>query len=481
MHCRPDTETEEDNTTYFRQQKKTKSKSHTRCVIGVFPEAVRKADPVAWFGPAIILALFLIACEKEFPEERTPAPELSVARLTTTTTEFSALFSWNMDGEVSACGIVWGENENPTLENNDGATIDDPGAGSFSSSLDGLVPGRTYFVRTYIIIENDTIYSEQIKFTPTGLPEVITRDVTRITSVSAVSGAIIEDQGGATVTELGLVWGVGEKPTVTRNEGKIINSDGAAEFTARIQGLKSDTRYYLRAFATNEAGTSYGNQLSFITSILAADIDGNVYTTVIIGEQEWMVENLRVSRYSNGDPIPGDPADPEWQKSGETRLGSIKVYPHAEVPGLDNKIEVLDAYGALYNWHAVNDGRGLCPTGWRVPDNDDWKVLVDYLGGPETAGGKLKSAATDPASHPRWDKPNNDATNESGFTALPGGSRTSEGNFGLAGYHGYWWSATEINIFGAADITIGSRNGNVISSIGNKMNSYSVRCMRDRD
>ncbi len=480
MLHRPDPEPPEDNIVYCKSMPVLRPFYQLGAVYGMFARMVRGYHLAIWFASGILIALSLTACEKEYPEEQTPAPELSVARVTTTTTEFAAIFSWNMDGEVSVCGIVWGENENPTLESNDGATIDNAGTGSFTGRIGDLVPGRTYFFRAYIIIENDTIYSEQIKFTPTGLPEVITRDVSRITSTSAVSGAILKSDDGAPVSDLGIVWGKDENPTVDRNEGKITNGNGTGEFTTLIRGLSGETMYYVRAFATNEAGTAYGNQVSFITNVLAADIDGNVYKTVIIGEQEWMTENLRVSRYSNGDPIPADPTDPEWQKSGEARLGSQTVYQHEELQGLYSKDEVLDAYGALYNWYAVNDERGLCPTGWRVPDNDDWKDLVDYLGGPETAGGKLKSTATAPASHPRWDNPNTDATNESGFTALPGGSRTSEGNFGLAGYHGYWWSATEINFFGAGDITIGSRHGNVISSIGNRMNSFSVRCLREK-
>ena len=131
------------------------------------------------------------------------------------------------------------------------------------------------------------------------------------------------------------------------------------------------------------------------------DIDGNSYRTVIIGEQEWMGENLKVTRFNDGKEIPYVPEMDEW-----TRVTGPAYSWY------DNDISNKDTYGALYNWFAVSSGK-LCPAGWRIPDDSDWEVLTDFLGGLSVAGGKLKETGT---SH--WTLPNSGATNETGFSAL---------------------------------------------------------------
>ena len=196
--------------------------------------------------------------------------------------------------------------------------------------------------------------------------------------------------------------------------------------------------------------------LFFLTSLLChalhgqetgtvTDIDGNVYQTVKIGDQWWITENLRVSRYRNGDHIPNVTGNADW---GNLTSGAWAYY--------DNDESNDFAYGKLYNWHAVADGRGLCPAGWHVPDIEAWRQLELYLGMPEeeahdagwwgeknSIGGKLKSTLTEPDPHPRWNDPNTASTNESDFSGLPGGYRDNAGEFRLLGKHGFWWSSTE--------------------------------------
>jgi uncharacterized protein (TIGR02145 family) len=153
------------------------------------------------------------------------------------------------------------------------------------------------------------------------------------------------------------------------------------------------------------------------------DIDGNIYQTVKIGNQWWMAENLRVSKYRNGDQIPKVAGNTEW---GNLTTGAWAYS--------DNDVANDTAYGKLYNWHAVSDERGLCPTGWHVPGIESWKQLELYLGMPDeeagdagwrgeaqSMGGRLKSTLKEPQPHPRWDSPNIAATNESGFGGLPRG------------------------------------------------------------
>ena len=192
------------------------------------------------------------------------------------------------------------------------------------------------------------------------------------------------------------------------------------------------------------------------------DIDGNTYKTVTIGTQTWMAENLKVTKYNDGIAIPNVTDNTAWR---ELTTGALCDY--------DNIPSNSETYGKLYNWHAVNTGK-LCPTGWHVPSDAEWTELTDYLGGTSVAGGKLKETGT---TH--WASPNTGATNETGFTALPGGLRYSGGNFLTFGNAGYWWSATESNAARAwyRDMTYDSSNVDRYSSL--KWVGYCVRCVRD--
>ena len=207
--------------------------------------------------------------------------------------------------------------------------------------------------------------------------------------------------------------------------------------------------------------------LLFATGLFAqtvTDIDGNVYETVIIGEQEWTVTNLKVRHYRNGDPIPTGLSDSQWSS---TTAGAYAVY--------DNNESNADTYGYLYNWYAVDDSRNIAPAGWHVPTDDEWQTLVDYLGGSSIAGGKMKETGTE-----HWNSPNTGATNESGFTALPGGYRGSgNGNdYGMGGY-GHFWSSTEGGSGLAWNRILSYYGSGVYRGGSGKQSGFSVRCLRD--
>jgi uncharacterized protein (TIGR02145 family) len=165
------------------------------------------------------------------------------------------------------------------------------------------------------------------------------------------------------------------------------------------------------------------------TSNNVSDKDGNVYKTVTIGNQVWLAENLKTTKYQNGDLI-GTTTTSTSDISGENT-------PKYQWPSGGNESSV-GIYGRLYTWYAVADSRNICPTGWHVPNNIEFSTLMSNLGGDDIAGGKLKETGT---TH--WASPNTEATNESGFTALPGGYRGYEGSYYFVGYTGYWWTATE--------------------------------------
>lgn len=224
------------------------------------------------------------------------------------------------------------------------------------------------------------------------------------------------------------------------------------------------------------------------------DIDGNTYKTVKIGSQVWMAENLRTTKYNDGTPISTGHSDSEW---ANLTTGAYAVYPFSggfrpeePVDGINSNAKMLKAYGALYNWYAVETGN-LCPTGWRVPTDADWAALVQHIdpntdlsGRPESeiAGGKLKSTRSEPDTHPRWNSPNTDATDEYGFSALPGGFGGYSGSFFFfdVGNIGYWWSCTEHDAALAWGRSMANVSGNVIRGYGSKRIVVSVRCIKDQ-
>ena len=193
------------------------------------------------------------------------------------------------------------------------------------------------------------------------------------------------------------------------------------------------------------------------------DIDGNKYLTVRIGNQEWMAENLRVTHYRNGDTIALVEDAGEWEV---LRTGAYSWYNNDEQGH-------KTLYGALYNWYALDDPRGLCPEGWRVPAEEDWNELIAFLGRESVAGGRMKEAGT---AH--WNSPNTHANNESGFTALPGGYRFSNGKFDYLGQVARWWTATPMDGDNAWFRNIGFFNISISKHLVRKEMGLSVRCLK---
>ena len=195
------------------------------------------------------------------------------------------------------------------------------------------------------------------------------------------------------------------------------------------------------------------------------DVDGNNYQTVIIGSQEWMKENLRVTKYSNGEIIPNVIDNVEWSSLLFSLTGA---WAHCS-----NDSQYENTYGKLYNWYVVSDSRNVCPIGWHVPTDGEWTILTDYLGGEAVAGGKMKSTSTQ-----YWSSPNTNATNESGFSGLPGGYRGTNGSFYLIGNGGTWWSSTEFNLVTALSRGLGYIGGSLDRDDYDKRVGFSLRCLK---
>jgi uncharacterized protein (TIGR02145 family) len=190
---------------------------------------------------------------------------------------------------------------------------------------------------------------------------------------------------------------------------------------------------------------------------------------VKIGNQEWQIKNLDVDRFRNGDPIPHARTAEEWKSAGEKGEPAWCYY--------DDDAENGELYGKLYNWYAVNDPRGLAPEGWHLPTDNEWTVLTDYLGGKDMAGGKMKSTET-----AFWISPNTGATNESGFSALPGGLRYFDGSFSGIKDFAFFWSAAENKENSSWNRYLYNSNRSVLriyNFLDDKSVGASVRCLRD--
>ncbi len=197
------------------------------------------------------------------------------------------------------------------------------------------------------------------------------------------------------------------------------------------------------------------------------DIDGNQYRTVKIGGEIWMAENLRTTRYNDGEPIPNITSAGEWVSLTE---GAYCWY--------DNDKEQWSGYGALYNWYAVETGK-LCPDGWRVPSAEEWSGLIESMGGIYEAGAQMKSRSTEPDPHPRWDIPNEGAADRFRFEALPGGWRVLTGGFHSVGNGAFWWSSTETDSAEARYVAAGSAGERVMHTREMKIYGMSIRCIKE--
>lgn len=313
------------------------------------------------------------------------------------------------------------------------------------------------------------------------LPTVETILISDVLMNSATSGGTITDDGGAEVTAMGIVWSTMMNPDINNNEGMTSEEVGAISFTSFMTGLFPNMTYYVRAYATNSEGTAYGNLLNFTTlekfytdGSGLIDIDGNEYHTVIIGGREYMSENLRTSRYNTGDSIYRITHLDDWLLPG------VGAYCWMEDDSAANE----ELYGKLYNFIAVNNGN-ICPVGWHVPCDEEWMGLEVFLGMNEAIahdsgwrgdnqGGMMKQTGTE-----TWLIPNEGATNQSGFSALPGGYRGADGFFQDVGSSAYFWSMSTTRFMANAWLrALSNTETSVLRDTAEMYKGASIRCVR---
>jgi len=368
--------------------------------------------------------------------------------------------------EITAKGVCWSTSTNPTVA--DSKTSDGKGSANFTSNIVGLSEGTTYYVRAYATNEVGSAYGNELSFTTSKVTSAVltTTEVSNVTSTSAVAGGNITDDGGGSITARGVCWGTSPNPTVN----KTTDGTGKGTFTSNITGLTDGTVYYYRAYATNSSGTSYGQEFSFITPV--TDIEGNVYNTVKIGDQVWMAENLKVTKFNEETEIPLVSEGVDWIVLNGPGYCWYKNDPDYNKP----------LYGALYNWYTASSPN-ICPTGWHLPTDAEYNALEITLGLPQTDvdiwgwrgtdhGSKMKSTTG-------WNSGEN-GTNTSGFTALPGGYRFySDGTYQGQNTYVYFWTATQHDEDrGWYRLLEGSKT-TVYKASGDKRAGKAIRCIKD--
>ncbi|MDD3077558.1 MAG: FISUMP domain-containing protein [Paludibacter sp.] len=333
-------------------------------------------------------------------------------------------------------------------------------SGTTSSWYRCLYANQTY-TTSYSFGKKNTGMSVRCVKDLASTPTIATDTVSEISSDSFVCGGEVISDGGASVTSRGICWSMNSSPTIS--DSVCMSGTGIGSFSCNITGLSSQTTYYIRSFATNSEGTAYGNEVIVKTANeenTVTDIDGNVYHTVTIGTQTWMVENLKTTHYRNGDEIPNVTSTSTWIS---LTSGAWCTY--------NNVVENAEIYGNLYNWYAVNDSRNIAPEGWHVPTSEEWTILSSYLS--TNVGGKMKQEGTT-----YWQSPNTNATNSSGFTGLPGGYLYRTGSFMYINRSGNWWTSTGSGSF-ANGTALTYSDGNLNRYGDYVVNGFSIRCIKD--
>ena len=317
-------------------------------------------------------------------------------------------------------GLCWEITPKPTTANK--KIVVTLGTGTFPANLTNLNPNQTYYVRPYAKLNSGLImYGDERKFkTVYASPPIIVSTLLFSKTYSSVSSRTVVTEEGDTINAKGFCYSTTSSPTISNS--KTLDGFGPDAFTTIILDLKPNVRYYLRSYATNELGTSYGIEQSFILNLnvsgpTSKDGSGNVYNSVQIGDQTWTSKNLVTTKYMNGEDIPKITDQNTWINS---KNGAYCDF-------VNNSAYASD-YGHLYNFYSATDQRKICPTGYHVPTKTEAQILIDFLGGPTSAAIMLKEAGTN-----YWEK--NFGNNLSGFSGRAGSWRGGDGNF-------YYWLKT---------------------------------------
>jgi uncharacterized protein (TIGR02145 family) len=430
----------------------------------------------------VLLSVILKSCHKRFepdnPGPYTLPPWVGVD--VTILTDSSVILnghSRNFNNyTLAGCGFYWSTANNPTENDNiihHRYPLSSEGYNTFSDTLIGLIPFKNYYVAPFVkYYDGKSLKIESFggKLFATPylklIPVVITSAILQYSKSTAILGGNVKDEGSPQLIERGVYWGLSHNPDISGAKFKIGNGPGL--FSDTIKGLSQNTTYYVKAYAANSSGIGVGLEYSFrigqdTNFPKVTDIEGNNYHFVTIGNQVWMAENLKTTKYNDATDIPLVTDSTAWK--------------NLITPGYcwyNNELSYKDIYGALYNWYSINTVK-LCPMGWHVPSYDEWVTLINLLGGENVAGGKLKEIGT---TH--WSSPNTGATNESGFNAVPSGDRIGEdGSFYNIGEYAIFWTSDPSSDTQAINRVLVFDKVNLRIGFDNKFAGFSVRCVKD--
>ena len=412
------------------------------------------------------LLLLIISCEKEIRPPAVGKPVISKITVKGATAESQII--WDGGSQITGCGFCWNTTGNPTIADSYVQAV--VKEGKFSCTIDSLVNGTRYYIRSYARNRKSFSYGLQSSFVTEAFrkPVVSTPYIHGMThnTISCGQGQASDNTGN--IISKGVCWSTSINPTL--NDHKVDLGSGPGSIGCTVEGLQPSTVYYLRGYATNIVGTSYGGNLIVRTfDGFMTDFEKHIYYTARLGSQEWMNRNLETCYYSNGDRI----ATTGYQ-TVNIEQEDKPAYQWAFL-GHEDHPELLDDDGRLYTWHTATDSRKICPSGWYLPSIDEWNELINHLGGD-----KLTSMYLRKCFNYHWDDPLNPGS-EGSFWAQLAGFRIASGQFQYGSRYGtYWWTATEVSS-GIANVAYcGASEFDIVTTTGkNKKDGYSVRCVKD--
>ena len=364
---------------------------------------------------------------------------------------------------IASRGVCWDTTKTPTIKQNN-VTYDGTTSGEFTSNISGLEANTTYYVRSYLTVGEsghfEIYYGSEVSFKTLEIPNIPpiapsspTPSNTSVNQEISVSLSWSCSDPDGDVLSYDVYFGTSSNPTallaINQSEQNFLKS-----------GLTYLTTYYWKVVAKDNKGGITSSPVWSFTTVeeIITDIDGNNYHSIKIGTQVWMVENLKTTKYRNGDLIPNVADGNAWSN---LTTGAYCNY--------DNNENNAATYGRLYNWYAVNDSRKIAPIGWHVATDAEWTTLINFVGA--NAGTKLKSKTG-------WNSDGN-GTDDYGFTALATGSRNYDGAFHNIGDNGYWWSSKEYDTINAWLRYMYYFNNSVERASTSKKDGFSVRCVKD--
>ena len=419
----------------------------------------------------MVMIVLILSCKKE------NLPRVKTLPITDTTWYYAVCGGDVIDegsAPVTQRGLCVSTINPPSVfkDDNSNFSADSSGPGSFTSIIyyrgtNNILRPATRYIRAYAINKYGTSYGEVLTCVPMYKPpEFALLSVTGVTSISARFNVEMIQAGSPAPapTELDLVYSTNPSPTIDGDHTSILNLNQYS-----ISNLLPNTTYYVRAYAKNLGGSVYSSEISFTTwEGEITDKSGNSYQIKTIGSQIWTISNLETTKFDDGSNIDLIQDDLLW---GSTATSAYCKYTN---------------YGKLYNYYAVIDSRKLCPTGWHVSSDNDWKTLELFLGMSQEQvdatglrgtieGGALKSVLI---SNEGWNFPNVGATNSSGFSALGAGYRSNNGILTNQNISANFWTNTEFNSQTVWGRSLSASNDHISRVAVDKGYGLSVRCVK---